>query len=52
MKKFLSTVLKYLYAPIYILGVILHRLARLALALAYLMMLQKRQAYDIIKHFL
>ena len=52
-KKILNKIwewLGWLYFPVYLLFWLLHKIARLLLALAYFGMLQKRMALDIIKY--
>lgn len=50
----LTTILSFLavvsYLPIFGLGWVLHKVARLVLALAYLLMLRFREARDIVKY--
>lgn len=41
---------KWLYLPIYVLGYLLYILARILLALAYILILEGRRARDIIKY--
>ena len=48
MKKYISIILGALYSPVYLFGFIVYYIARLILALAYALMLQKRKAVDII----
>lgn len=49
MLKFLWHMLGWLYAPIYVLAWLLHKVARLILAVSYYGMLERRIAKDIIK---
>ena len=48
MKKYINIILGILYFPVYLIGFIVYYIARLVLALAYALMLQKRKAVDII----
>ena len=48
MKKYISIILGALYIPVYLFGFIMYYTARIILALAYALMLQKRKAVDII----
>lgn len=48
MKKYISIILGALYIPVYLFGFIMYYIARIILALAYALMLQKRKAVDII----
>ena len=48
MKKYISLILGILYFPVYLTGFIVYHIARLVLALAYALMLNKRKALDII----
>ena len=52
MKKYISIILGALYSPVYLFGFIVYYIARLVLALAYALMLQKRKAVDIITNFI
>lgn len=47
--KFLWLILGYIYYVIYILSWLLHKVARLLLAISYFGMLNKRMAKDILK---
>ena len=52
MKKVLKFLWRYvgvLYFPIYLLALVLHKIARLVLAISYFGMLEKRVGKDIIK---
>ena len=49
MLKFLWRVLGWAYAPVYVLAWLLHKVARLILAVSYYGMLERRIAKDIIK---
>lgn len=56
-KKFLQVIanflwqcLKYIYIPIYVLFWLLHKIARLLLAISYFGMLEKTMGKDIIKY--
>ena len=48
--KFIWICLGVLYAPVYIASWLLHKVARLALAISYFGMLEKTIGKDIIKH--
>lgn len=48
MKKYINIILGILYFPVYFLGFVIYYIARLTLALAYALMLNKRKALDII----
>lgn len=48
--KFLWRCIGVLYFPIYLLAWVLHKIARLMLAIAYFGMLEKTVGKDIIKH--
>lgn len=48
--KFLWTLAGIFYCPIYVLAWILHKLARLILAISYFGMLNKQAGKDIIKY--
>ena len=50
MKKYINIILGILYFPVYLIGFIIYCIARLILALAYALMLQKRKAVDIISN--
>ena len=48
MKKYINIILGIAYFPVYLLGFIIYYIARLVLALAYALMLNRRKAVDII----
>ena len=48
--KFLWWCLGVIYAPVYVASWLLHKVARLVLAISYFGMLQKTVGKDIIKH--
>jgi len=50
MKKLFNDVVGIIYVPIYLVGFILLKISRLSLAFSYLLLLQKRQAVDIVKN--
>lgn len=47
--KFLWNIVGVLYFPIYVSALVLHKIARLLLAISYFGMLQKQRGKDIIK---
>lgn len=51
LKQIIWTILGILYYPIYAAAWLLHKIARLILAIAYIFMLQKQLAKDIITNF-
>lgn len=50
MKKFLWRLIGIIYMPIFLAFFLLHKIARILLAIAYFGMLERRMAFDIMKH--
>lgn len=50
MKKFLWRLVGIIYMPIFLAFFLLHKIARILLAIAYFGMLERRMAVDILKH--
>lgn len=50
MKKFLWRLIGIIYMPIFLAFFLLHKIARVLLAIAYFGMLKRRMAVDIMKH--
>lgn len=48
--KFIWQILKYAYFPLYVIFWVLHKLARILLAISYFGMLEKQIGKDIISH--